>query len=682
MAKIDKEALKKHKFWIGVGAFVLLWLIAIIIVEASGDDKPKKDYEAKKKAIEGAKQKGPKTVAYQTPWNEHGKKFRDHKDKIWAEAWAHQAEMYEWPAEMAVKPDFPEQPFGADPNEDVDNRSKFINQYDYQFTGLETGVYPVEFAGGFNNVFPKQKWKQGSPPTREEIWLAQEDFWVRKQLLAAVKNALDTTAFFTEVKIDPKDDRYKLPPEEAKVVEGRRLFRNANWELDLKFAKRKEGRGLILSNLSTIKNISVTRKTLLLANPETNKGLPFRLFQVDTGAVRELRITGEPLAYEQKTKFPDDIPVEPVKLTEPFYVEQKLDWDISPIRRIDELRIGQHSHRTFVAGLKMREDLAKLDGDAQPAEGSGSSTGTGTGSTPGVPPVGGMTPGSAMPKVGGASGMSSMGGNMPKGMGPGGASGGDDKGKLPEKTRVNEIDRNRYMHVTPQCRHLPIGMRLVVDQGAIQDILAAVANSPLRIQVTQVSFHYVNNIKRGEAGADSAPAMGGKPGAPPMSPFGSRGPGGPGGMRPPGPMGAPPGPKTGAPNVGSAGGPPGPPSPKPGVGGSAGGPPGGGSARYGGSSAQYGGQYGRSGAPGMGSAYMPNRPVGRFSDEMGPSGAGKPTGTAGDPAGKPPVRDTARLVELNIYGVACLYERFRTDAPAGSAKPANPANPANPTPKK
>src|SRR5207253_1477158 len=51
------------------------------------------------------------------------------------------------------------------------------------------------------------------------------------------------------------------------------------------------------------------------------------------------------------------------------------------------------------------------------------------------------------------------------------------------------LERNRYIIATDQARHLPIAMVLVVEQSHINDVLIAVANSPLRIQTTQVAFH-------------------------------------------------------------------------------------------------------------------------------------------------------------------------------------------------
>jgi hypothetical protein len=164
------------------------------------------------------------------------------------------------------------------------------------------------------------------------------------------------------------------------------------------------------------------------------------------------------------------------------------------------------------------------------------------------------------------------------GTGPGGLGGG---GAASNPTSVNGFERNRYLKATAQCRHLPIGMVLIVDQDHVHDVLVAVANSRLRIQITQVEFQHV------ASSGMSAPG-GMFPGAP----------GGPGGPAPGGPGG--PGTKP----------PPMPIPPK-----TPGGPPG------------------------------------------GPGGPGTEVPPGGNLGTTSPGED-GNLVELRIYGIASIYERF------------------------
>src|SRR5690606_21544126 len=127
------------------------------------------------------------------------------------------------------------------------------------------------------------------------------------------------------------------------------------------------------------------------------------------------------------------------------------------------------------AGLKVNEELKKLEPAPDAAEG-----GTGEG---------GAGPGAAGPSTGGTgeAGKEGVPGRV-AGPGGAGASAGD-------ATRVNKIPRKRYMHVTPQTRHMPVAMRLVVDEAHIHDVLAAVSNNRMRIQVTQVVAHHVADVE-------------------------------------------------------------------------------------------------------------------------------------------------------------------------------------------
>ncbi len=436
----------------------------------------------------------------------------------------------------------------------------------------------------------------------------QEDFWVRREMLVIVYNTLSNIALFQEEKVDPKE---KLPP----GILGRRVFKNASWQLNLLFVKAARGLGWEISPLSTIKNISASKKTQPLAVPGSSGGLPFQLLQ--DGAQYTMRIAGEPLAFDKEmplSKTP--ISTVPVDLRDPkkaLYIEQKLIWEISPIRRIDRLALAAHSHRTITSGLKIREDLKMLDpepkDDAPPAAAGGAGSGLSGSGAPGGGPKG-----------------ASMGSG-----GAGGASGGQDKA-AEDLTPVNKINRARYLHVTPQCRHLPIAMRIVLDQSHIHDFLAAFANSRLRIQTTQVLFQHARDVKRHTEASPSdgsSGAAGGAPagGAPPGGPSSA---GGAGSGRAGGPASPMSGSGVGRPPSGGFGG--------SSMGGSAGGMP------RGAGGSGFGGQGFSPGQMGSGSSGGGNRSSG---------------GGAADSAGKAPAfQDNARLVELTVYGVATLYERY------------------------
>lgn len=636
MAKkgLDAEALKKHHFWIILGLFAALWIAAAVMAKVTAGVAKKNAWKEAKDKIDGALKAGPKTEAYQKPWSDHGQKFSNHKDVIWKDAWVVQKDMYGWPDNMRrdAVPLYPDDYFAPKNRDgtvnitlDQNNRNAFKRDwYPTQFPPLLNYCDPAEFSGGFYSVFPMQQWDARGTPTREEIWLAQEDFWVRREMMFMIRNAMDSMAWLKDV--TPKEEkakeleRAKKKEKPADGIEYKRVFRNSNWELTLLFERDEAGRGHVVSDKSTIKNVNANGRTLMLAHPKTTRGLPFQLFQGINGrTAAPLEIAGEPLAGELSTPLKKKYRISPVNLNvnlddprNELYVTQALAWENSPIRRIDALMLGLHSHRTVTAALKINEDMKKLDPD---------------------------------PEGDAAAAPADGGGMMGGGMSPGGATGSADSGRMPgmaggrsagpaDGTRINRIDRARYIQVTPQCRHLPVAMRLIVEQAHVHDILTAVANSRLRIQITQVSLTHAPEAKRGVLGSAAA------------------GPGGLAGGRPLGGVAGMPGGEAGSsPDGGSEEGGRGP-------GGRAPGP-------------MMGGSMGGMGS--MGSMGYPSRP--------GMSGFGGGDGGYGMPSMSPGVADktatfydTANLVELSIYGIAALYEPFpprpKTDAaapPAGSA---------------
>jgi hypothetical protein len=593
-AKADKDALKKNLFWILLGVFLVGWLLTMVFVLLSSDSTPQKNWEAAKGKIGGVRD--PKNESFNAPWNKYKEEASAHKDTVWEAGWRKQKEMYTWPLTMVNKPNYPSDKLGTNDSDDLERRSSFRNdEYKTQFAGLDQLVNPVTFAPSFEAVFPMQVWNPRTAPTREEIWLAQEDFWVRREMLYIVVDALNKVAQFENITAQRVDPKAKLPD----GVEARRVYRNANWEIDLLLVKNKERPGLFISGESTIKNINRTQKTQYLASrtsPPGSPGVPFRFFHPG-GASRVIRIAGEPLAYEQVAKFGVDYDLSPVNVSaavagkDPRFaleVQQVLEWETSPLRQIDALEVALHSHRTVTWGLKLNEELKKLDPLPEKPEGTPDAGGNPGGMPGATPPVGGP---------GGPGGPSVPGG------GPGGAA-----PAAVDATHINTIPRHRYMHITKQCRHLPIGMRVLIDQSHIHDFLGAVSNSSLRIQITQVSFHHVATPPRPGNQAGSGTTPGGYPGVPGV-------PSGPGmdeedRIRP-----------------GSGGGvgsrPPMMPMP------------------------------GRGPGVGMftgGAGWRPGDDTSGGGLTTG--GVTRPTETASI------IQDNAKLVELTVYGVATLYERY------------------------
>jgi hypothetical protein len=241
-------------------------------------------------------------------------------------------------------------------------------------------------------------------------------------------------------------------------------------------------------------------------------------------------------------------------------VRQVFDWRTAPVKRIDRMEMGMHSGKTQDKPLLAYAFPAPAEG----ASGAGA---------PAPAPAGGGAAGPA---------------------------------PAADATE-NGLIRSRYVEITPQLRRMPVALSLIVDQGNIQDVLAAIGNSRLRVQVTQALWSkFSGDIKpaiteAGPAGGEERPAARGKGGSKPPAPTGRE-------QRPAGKLGGMAGP------MGGGGKPPTPP----------------------------------------------------------PSGATGGTPVAARSALLADDQDF-ELVELNVYGIATLYERYPPKSAAGATTEAAPA---------
>jgi hypothetical protein len=179
----------------------------------------------------------------------------------------------------------------------------------------------------------------------------------------------------------------------------------------------------------------------------------------------------------------------------------------------------------------------------------------------------------------------------------------------------------RYQEVTPQFRRLPVAVVLIVDQNQVDRVLTAFNNSRLRFLMSQVLLnHYTKSVK-------------------PDMPADKADDGSPSGGVPPGP-GPGPGPGPARPMGGSAF-------------------PGAGKSPMGGSAFPGAGK-----SPG--GSFFPGGGIG----PMGPGGYGAPAVTATD--------ELEANMELVIYGVVTLYERYPPRAAQGTT--ASPTAEAPKTP--
>jgi hypothetical protein len=524
MKKFDKDAMMKQKFWILLGVFALLWLICLpfVVVNAGGPiDVAKKDYDAAKLAI--GKNTRPKNDFFLPPWEKYGETFTKHKNEVWKIAWngdkpsetlangqqpwRGQGGMYVWPEDQGHPLNsilfYPDSPFELR----LRDWYKTKDAYGKQFANLRLelqsdGTPPVKgqpppgllgavaFKGnydsvGYNTVMNPIDFDDSAhqrTPDAEECWLAQEDFWVKRELLYVVRDALSMAARLAPAAdAKAKEDAPVTDAKDAKdaKVLGRQVFRNASWEVTLVFDKDEKGQ-LRISPDSRIKNIHVSHREQMLGNPAVPiDGAFFRIHQGES-AGRTFHFEGEKVPWDKERPLGGDAgyQLSSIDPTKPVELEQVFDRGDTPIASIEEIRIpyvsNRNANRPLVAAPPKRFGKTEAVADKTKTATDSSSS---------------ATPGLAPPMAGGGGGMIGM--MRPGGQGALGGGGTSSTGAAQASTDLTPnigLDRARYLFVTDQSRHLPLAMTLTVDQSHLHEILVAIANSKLRFQTTQVEF--------------------------------------------------------------------------------------------------------------------------------------------------------------------------------------------------
>jgi hypothetical protein len=509
--RVDKEALIKHNWWILLGVFVLLWLVCVVLINTSAADvggKAKKDFESARSDINTAAGKNPKNSRFNEPWIKYGETYKGQKERVWGDAWEVQKGLFEWPKNDEVNLQRLQYP---DDEIAFSERSEYKERlWKKQFENLEAEFDPIEFtggSGGFVQIMmpgfaggagytgggggggggadvtqqrqsvglggggggnslaraqvvanPASRadagvWDHfwGSVPSEEECWLAQEDFWVKRELLRIVKAAVMNVARFDE----DKNAENKDMPE---GIVGRHVFRNNLWEIN--FLVERQGRQWLISDRSTIKNLHPAQRTVPLSSSPSSGGLHF--FVKQGNKKYPFKVDGEPLPYKAIAAFRKQWQVDSIDFRSPFELEQEFETANCPIRLIRTVQLGKHSHRTAGPALLVSK-MIKPKSDDLAAGAAGAAP---TAAKPATPGLGGGGP-------------------------PPGASSGAAATDLPDFT-PNHLPRHRYLFTTDQCRHIPVALLVVVDQTHKDQLLVALANSRLRVQTTQVQFRHIS----------------------------------------------------------------------------------------------------------------------------------------------------------------------------------------------
>ena len=287
--KLDKETIVKHQFWFLLGSYLLVWSIAMLWEKVAAGG-PIADAQSKYKTandtLDSAKQNPINTSKVLPPWNEQANDFDGWKSKIWAKAWELQGSMFDWPNDLSKAKDMATPLTELTPDERTHyQHNSYKTEIDQLRDYIPRLLSPIELQDGFDNVFQPMEWT--TIPTREEMWLVQEDYWVKRELFFVVWKVMAEQAFMPAVPIDEKKE-----PKSDKDVKVRYRYRNQNWELTLNIRESKEG--LVIGGDSTIKNVHPSRRTQTLTSA-TGEGIVFNLSQNPRRPPTRFMVRGEPV---------------------------------------------------------------------------------------------------------------------------------------------------------------------------------------------------------------------------------------------------------------------------------------------------------------------------------------------------------------------------------------------------
>jgi hypothetical protein len=515
-ANIDyKELLIKHRFWVGLGISVVMILIIMIMMPSIVGNSviaKQKDYDASAKSLKGVKDGDVKNEKFVEALNGQDKKVASRRDVVWAAAWKPQESMMTWPPNLEERWSR-KYPYFGDPIEVLD-QNKFCDEYQNQIPEVVNLVQPlnekgegvVQFNSGWDAVLQLTH-KFEPPASDEDIWLAQEDLWVKRELLAIVRDCNDSLARFQEVV--PEDPAAKAKPPEAKPApkkEDPALGENPGEEKDKKEAKptappakpkpvtdpyhRKYRNPYWEFDLKLTRNDRGGRGAYLLSGTIKNIGkgrqavdTDFRIYLDDTfedsTPVAVIHVAHLPMNVNESAPIvSQEIPAGHI-IKGIFGVEQVLTWLTGPVKRIDKIELGKSSSRTDNFTLKPPTWIKS----AAPAGGEGA----------------GADSGNAQADMMSQGMMGRKGGG---GMGRGGAATNEDLTK-------SGLRKNRYTDANKQVRHMPIGILVTMDEDHIHDFLGSVANNRMRIQILQVHWRHTHEKIKPEVKEDEAPPSAG-----------------------------------------------------------------------------------------------------------------------------------------------------------------------------
>ncbi len=583
---MNKDKLKKHHFWILLGLVPLFVLIAVIVLSSSVGAKTEDERKAIKTDQDSLGKQGvARSTDLLAKMDEQVKTLKKKQTELHEANWDAQKHLFTWPSDpsnaslkaiegMRLK-------FGDRVPNDKGQVDAFKNVYLTEFsnpdkTGIADQVAPTPFAGtGWQSVLRHVgNWGE-KVPTSDYLWLALEDIWVQRAVLLSVRRVNELVGDFKEVPFINANGQ----PIKDKL---RKKFRNRIWEVEVE-VKEQDGKRILSGRLINItdrlqplgEKAEMTLRVwldfpgTLPADPDKRRealaktqSMEFKISSSYLPGVGAMRTARDKDGNELKDQPPvpanvldimyagEDHDIKAgVPVREIVAVEQVFDARTVPVKRIESLVLGYPDARNEPSAPVPHPRMKGADGaDGAPPPTGPQGPGEGRAGLPGA----GGTGGSQWPEV------AKRGGGGLGAIGPRGGLGGPAGGGEGSPEAVLEANRKRYLRATDQVRRMPVAIVVVVDQSILEDVLLALANSPLRFQITQVHWtRFRGNLFPNEGGGTLV-NQGGSGAVATATGTGTFGSGFGGEGRPMGPIGpaGPPGPgRSTRPTPGGEGGP-------------------------------------------------------------------------------------------------------------------------------
>ena len=193
-------------------------------------------------------------------------------------------------------------------------------------------------------------------PTSEEVWLAMENLWVQRELLACLQQVNADAGRFAVV----------APADGVKEQLSRRSFRSRIWQIELAIVDQGNQRSLeakvtnISSRLQILGSENVMKLQVWLSNQPDSAPFVFEVEAVAVEAGKTLAV--KPLASHL-------LPAE-LRAMGIYRVEQVFDVRTAPVKRLEQLALAYKSDKDQRTPLRMAT-FSDLEAAKEPAAGVG-----------------------------------------------------------------------------------------------------------------------------------------------------------------------------------------------------------------------------------------------------------------------------------------------------------------------